>query len=106
MIGRRRLDPHLDAFRALGAMYEAGRDILISAPGGRLRAGEVFMDHGEYTGSAVAKRLLAAWNVEISRFRKVMPTDYKRVLAVMRESEAAGLTEDETMAKVMEASHG
>jgi glutamate synthase (NADPH) large chain len=62
--------------------------------------------HGGYTGSAVAKRLLAAWNVEISRFRKVMPNDYKRVLAVMRESEAAGLTEDETMVKVMEASHG
>jgi glutamate synthase (NADPH/NADH) large chain len=62
--------------------------------------------HGEYTGSAVAKRLLAAWNVEVSRFRKVMPNDYKRVLAVMRESEAAGLTEDETMAKVMESSHG
>ena len=35
-----------------------------------------------------------------------MPTDYKRVLTVMRESEAAGLTEDETVAKVMEASHG
>ena len=62
--------------------------------------------HGEYTGSAVAKRLLAAWNVEVSRFRKVMPNDYKRVLTVMRESEAAGLTEDETMVKVMEASHG
>jgi glutamate synthase (NADPH/NADH) large chain len=62
--------------------------------------------HGEYTGSAVAKRLLAAWNVEVSRFRKVMPNDYKRVLVVMRESEAAGLTEDETMAKVMESSHG
>ena len=54
----------------------------------------------------MAKRLLAAWNVEISRFRKVMPNDYKRVLAVMRESEAAGLTEDETMVKVMESSHG
>jgi glutamate synthase (NADPH/NADH) large chain len=62
--------------------------------------------HGEYTGSAVAKRLLAAWNVEVSRFRKVMPTDYKRVLAVMRDAEAAGLTEDETMVKVMESSRG
>jgi glutamate synthase (NADPH/NADH) small chain len=30
----------------------------------------------------------------------------KRVLTVMRDSEAAGLTEDETMVKVMEASHG
>ncbi len=27
VIGRRRLDPHLDAFRALGATVEHGRDI-------------------------------------------------------------------------------
>ena len=40
--------------------------------------------HGEHTDSAVAKRLLADWNVEVSRFRKVMPNDYKRVLDVMR----------------------
>src|SRR3954452_11657837 len=34
VIGRRRLDPHLDAFRALGATVEHGRDITISAPDG------------------------------------------------------------------------
>jgi glutamate synthase (NADPH/NADH) large chain len=44
--------------------------------------------------------------VEVSRFRKVMPDDYKRVLTVMREAEVAGLSDDETMAKVMEAAHG
>ena len=44
VIGRRRLDPHLDAFRALGASYEHGRDIVLVAPNGGLRAGEVFMD--------------------------------------------------------------
>ncbi len=43
VIGRRRLDPHLDAFRALGATTTHGRDILLSAPDG-LRAGDVFMD--------------------------------------------------------------
>ncbi len=59
--------------------------------------------HLELTGSAVAKRMLAAWNVEISRFRKVMPTDYRRVLTVMEESAAAGLDDEQTVAKVMEA---
>jgi glutamate synthase (NADPH/NADH) large chain len=59
--------------------------------------------HGELTGSTVSKRLLAAWNVEVSRFRKVMPTDYKRVLTVMRESAEAGLDEEQTVARVMEA---
>jgi UDP-N-acetylglucosamine 1-carboxyvinyltransferase len=32
VIGRRRLDPHLDAFRALGATVEHDRDIFIQAP--------------------------------------------------------------------------
>jgi glutamate synthase (NADPH/NADH) large chain len=62
--------------------------------------------HGELTGSAVSRRLLAAWNVEVSRFRKVMPTDYKRVLGVMREAAAEGLNEDETVERVMEAARG
>src|SRR6476620_1358292 len=44
VIGRRRLDPHLDAFRSLGARYELDRDIVLTAPNGGLRAGEVFMD--------------------------------------------------------------
>jgi hypothetical protein len=35
-----------------------------------------------------------------------MPTDYKRVMTVMRDAEQQGLSEDETLAKVMEAAHG
>ncbi len=34
VIGRRRLDPHLDAFKALGAVVEHDRDILLTAPRG------------------------------------------------------------------------
>jgi len=44
VIGRRRLDPHLDAFRELGAELRLGTDIELSAPPGGLRAGDVFMD--------------------------------------------------------------
>ncbi|TVR25647.1 MAG: glutamate synthase large subunit [Ilumatobacter sp.] len=68
--------------------------------------GDTVARHRELTGSAVAARLLTAWNVEISRFRKVMPIDYKRVLTVMKESEAAGLDEQQTVDKVMEAARG
>jgi UDP-N-acetylglucosamine 1-carboxyvinyltransferase len=57
VIGRRRLDPHLDAFRALGAEYEFRRDIHITAPKG-LRAGEVFMD--EPSVMATENALMAA----------------------------------------------
>ncbi|MEO6571971.1 MAG: hypothetical protein ABIO83_10545, partial [Ilumatobacteraceae bacterium] len=59
--------------------------------------------HLAYTDSAVARRLLNAFNVEVSRFRKVMPTDYKRVLAVMARAEADGLDEDATVARIMES---
>ncbi len=58
VIGRRRLDPHLDAFRALGATYEHGRDIVLVAPSGGLRAGEVFMD--EPSVMATENALMAA----------------------------------------------
>jgi glutamate synthase (NADPH/NADH) large chain len=47
--------------------------------------------------------MLASWPVEVSRFRKVMPTDYKRVLTVTAEAEAEGLSEDEIVMRVMDA---
>jgi len=57
VIGRRRLDPHLDAFRALGADVHHGRDITISAPAG-LKAGDILMDEPSVMGTENA--LLAA----------------------------------------------
>jgi UDP-N-acetylglucosamine 1-carboxyvinyltransferase len=58
VIGRRRLDPHLDAFRALGASFEHRRDIVLSAPNSRLCAGTVFMD--EPSVMATENALMAA----------------------------------------------
>ncbi len=62
--------------------------------------------HLELTGSAVAERVLRAWTVEMSRFRKVMPRDYKRVLEVMEKAKAEGLSEAAAAEKVMEAARG
>jgi glutamate synthase (NADPH) large chain len=62
--------------------------------------------HRELTGSDVADRLLAQWESEVESFRKVMPQDYQRVLSVMAASATSGLSEDETLARVMEAAHG
>ncbi len=67
---------------------------------------DVVARHHELTGSAVAAGLLASWTVAVSRFRKVMPLDYRRVLRVVADAEAAGLDERETMNRVMEASRG
>ena len=44
VIGRRRLDPHLDAFRALGATVGHDRDIVIEAPPLGLRPCDFLMD--------------------------------------------------------------
>jgi UDP-N-acetylglucosamine 1-carboxyvinyltransferase len=57
VIGRRRLDPHLDAFRALGAEHALDGHITLTAPNG-LTAGEVFMD--EPSVMATENALLAA----------------------------------------------
>jgi glutamate synthase (NADPH/NADH) large chain len=37
--------------------------------------------HREYTGSPVAAKILDEWPMSLKQFVKVMPTDYKRVLA-------------------------
>ena len=57
VIGRRRLDPHLDAFRAMGASADCGREIVLSAPNG-LRPTDVFMDEPSVMASENA--LMAA----------------------------------------------
>jgi glutamate synthase (NADPH/NADH) large chain len=62
--------------------------------------------HRELTGSDVADRILGQWESEVESFRKVMPQDYKRVLTVMAEATAEGLSEDETLTRVMAAAHG
>jgi UDP-N-acetylglucosamine 1-carboxyvinyltransferase len=56
-IGRRRLDPHLDAFRDLGAEVVAERSIELRAPNG-LKARDIFMDEPSVMGTENA--LLAA----------------------------------------------
>jgi len=58
VIGRRRLDPHLDALGALGAKMTHGRDIVLEAPSGGLRAAQIFMD--EPSVMATENALLAA----------------------------------------------
>ena len=57
VIGRRRLDPHLDAFRALGATVRSGRAYDIEAPNG-LCACDFFMD--EPSVMATENALMAA----------------------------------------------
>ena len=49
---------------------------------------DLILKHREYTGSAVAERILNDWDQMLDKFVKVMPYEYQRVLAEMKEREA------------------
>ncbi len=59
--------------------------------------------HRAETSSAVAGELLAGWERALARFVKVMPKDYKRVLAAASRAELEGRDVNEA---VMAAAHG
>ncbi len=49
---------------------------------------EMIEHHLEYTGSAVAERLLKDWDTALAQFVKVMPVDYKRVLEQQKQRQS------------------
>ena len=59
--------------------------------------------HLSETGSAVAAGLLADWDAAAGRFGRVMPKDYKRVLAAASQAEQEGRDVNQA---VMAAAHG
>ncbi|ASR34635.1 glutamate synthase subunit alpha [Prauserella marina] len=59
--------------------------------------------HYRETESAVAHALLTDWELALTRFAKVMPKDYKRVLLARAAAEREGRNVDEA---IMEAAHG
>ena len=66
----------------------------------------ILSTHVAETQSAVGSKILGEWKIEAAKFAKVMPRDYKRVLAVMAQAQASGLSEQETLDRVMEAARG
>ena len=64
--------------------------------------------HHDETGSAVAERLLADWPEALERFTKILPRDYRIVLAVRDQAiiEGLDLDGDEVWARITEASRG
>jgi glutamate synthase (NADPH/NADH) large chain len=69
--------------------------------------GDVVLDlvrrHADETGSRLAMEMLADWSKALDRFSKIMPRDYKRVLAARAKAEHEGLDVNE---QIMAASHG
>jgi glutamate synthase (ferredoxin) len=64
---------------------------------------EMLKHHVRYTGSTVAQGLLDRWKAAQAEFVKVIPKDYKRVLAAITKARQAGISEEKA---VMEAAHG
>ena len=58
--------------------------------------------HAESTGSNKATIILINWERYQSRFVKVMPVDYKRVLQALEKAKAAGLSGDDALAAAFE----
>ncbi len=58
-------------------------------------------EHAQKTGSTVAAKILENWEEEITRFVKVIPTDYKRMLGFI--AQARGTGEYETEEEIVDA---
>jgi glutamate synthase (ferredoxin) len=59
--------------------------------------------HQTYTKSERAAKILANWDGMVNRFVKVFPKDYKRMLQLMAEMKAKGLTGEEAIMAAFEA---
>ena len=58
--------------------------------------------HHDYTKSTRARAILDNWAASVPKFVKVMPKDYKRMLACIERAQAQGLTGDEAIMAAFE----
>ncbi len=58
--------------------------------------------HATLTGSRKAARLLDAWETQLPRFARVIPKDYKRVLACLKRAHDQGLSGDDAIMAAFE----
>jgi glutamate synthase (NADPH/NADH) large chain len=58
--------------------------------------------HVGYTGSVRAATVLAQWRELVGRFQRVMPKDYRRVLACVRRAHEQGLSGEEAIMAAFE----
>ncbi|HRP05049.1 MAG TPA: glutamate synthase-related protein, partial [Opitutaceae bacterium] len=63
---------------------------------------ELIEKHGAHTRSTRAEVILGAWDAYLPKFVKVMPKDYKRMLACIERAQAQGLTGDEAIMAAFE----
>jgi glutamate synthase (ferredoxin) len=62
----------------------------------------IIQRHVDYTQSARGQDVLKRFDTVVSKFVKVLPKDYKRMLACIEKAEAQGLTGDEAVMAAFE----
>jgi glutamate synthase (ferredoxin) len=63
---------------------------------------QMIQKHADYTKSQKASKVLANWEAIVPKFVKVMPKDYKRVLACIKRAQESGLSGDEALSAAFE----
>jgi glutamate synthase (NADPH/NADH) large chain len=67
---------------------------------------ETIEKHVQLTGSPLGAGMLENWATANKKFRKVLPRDYARVIAIMDQAKVDGLSDEETSRRVMEPVNG
>jgi glutamate synthase (NADPH/NADH) large chain len=81
-------------------------DVLDASVADRQWLLEIIAQHHAATSSPLAKRMMDGWDTAADRFRVVMPRDYARVMGILESARTEGLSEEETLQRVMEPVNG
>ncbi|HEX6636344.1 MAG TPA: glutamate synthase large subunit [Steroidobacteraceae bacterium] len=94
------LDEEGDATAKINAqMVEIGR---VDDPAEAEELRTLIQKHVDATGSTHAQNILAAWPTKLPKFVRVIPKDYKRVLACLKRAHDQGLSGDEAIMAAFE----
>ena len=66
---------------------------------------ELIQRHATYTSSMLAKKVLANWENMLPRFIKVIPKDYKRMMAAIEHAQKRGLSGEDALMAAFEENH-
>lgn len=66
---------------------------------------QMIQKHVNYTDSIKGKRILADWSLMVSKFVKVMPRDYKRMLTAIKQVTDSGLSGEDALMAAFEANN-
>ena len=94
------LDEAGDCRNHINKQMVAITDVTDESDSAELR--ELIERHWQNTRSSNARRLLDAWEISVTKFLKILPKDYQRVLACIRKAHDQGLTGDEAIMAAFE----